>query len=212
MICICILTDLFPALAMMLEKPEKDLLKKAPRSKNEHLVNWRLIIQAYFFLGLIETFFSHLAYFLYMQWYGGFKASEILLIFSKWQDGYKGYTNDQLLNFVYTGQTICFIALVIMQSFGNVFASRTNYRSLFQRPPFLKKSRNLWLFLGIFITLVLMILIVFLPFCNSIFNTRMPPAEFFFLPLAFALFIIVADELRKLAVRKNFLCFARIAW
>lgn len=212
MICICILTDMFPALALMLERPEKDLLKRPPRSRKDHLVDWKLIIQAYLFIGLIEAVFSHLSYFLYLQWYGNFSPKDILFVFDNWREGYKNYTNHQLNEFMFTGQTIFFISLVVMQAFGNVFAIRTNYRSLFQSLPFLKKSRNLWIFLAQLITIILMILIIFLPFCHTIFNTREVPVQFFFIPLLFALFIIIADELRKLAVRQNFLCFPKFAW
>lgn len=212
MICICILTDMFPALALMLEKPEKNLLKRPPRSKKDHLVDWKLIIQAYFFIGVIEAVFSHLVYFKYLEWYGNFSAKDIIFVFDNWKHGYKNYTAKELQEFVFTGQTIFFISLVMMQAFGNVFATRTNFRSLFQRPPFLRKSRNLWIFLAQIVTVIFMILIIFVPFCHDLFNTRNVPVQFFFIPLLFALFIIIADELRKLAVRNKFLCFPRLAW
>ncbi|CAF1079929.1 unnamed protein product, partial [Brachionus calyciflorus] len=212
MICICILTDMFPAMALMMEKPERNLLLQPPRSKKDHLVDWRLIIQAYLFIGVIEAFFSHLVYFLYLDWYGKFSPRDILFVFDNWKSGYKQYTEMELREFVYTGQTIFFVSLVIMQAFGNVFAIRTNYKSLFQALPFVKKSRNYWIFISQVITIALMSMIVFTPFCHSLFNTRQIPFQFFFLPLLFAIFIIFADELRKLAVRRNFLCFPKIAW
>ena len=212
MICICILTDMFPALSLMLEKPEKNLLDRPPRSKRDHLVDWRLIIQAYLFIGLMEALFSHCIFFWYLQWYGNFQPSDILFVFEKWTDGYRGYTQAQLNEFVFTGQTIVFISLVIMQSFGNVFATRTNFKSLFQSAPFLKKSKNYWIFIAQVVTVILMMLIIFLPFCHTIFNTRQVPVQFFFIPLVFALIILLADELRKLLVRKNVLCFPKLGW
>ena len=212
MIAICVLTDICPALSLMLEKPEKNLLNRPPRSKNDHLVDWKLMFQAFLFIGLIEAIFSHAIFFWYLQWYGNFHPNDILLVFDKWQEGYKGYSMEKLNEFEYTGQTIAFTSLVIMQSFGNVFSTRTNFRSFFQRLPFLKKSRNIWLFYALIVTLILLILIIYLPFINSIFNTRQIPAQFFFIPLIFAGFIFFSDELRKLFVRRNFLCFNKFSW
>jgi sodium/potassium-transporting ATPase subunit alpha len=212
MIAICVLTDICPALSLMLEKPEKKLLTQPPRSKNNHLVDWKLMFQAFLFIGLIETILSHVIFIWYLQWYGKFQLSDILFVFDKWEAGYKGHTLEQLNEFVFTGQTICFTSLVIMQSFGNLFSTRTNFRSFFQRLPFVKIYRNLWLFGGAFVSVILLILIIFLPFINSLFNTRPIPPQFFFIPLAFAAFIFSIDELRKLLIRKNILCCKKLSW
>jgi len=212
MIAICVLTDICPALSLMLEKPEKKLLTQPPRSKNNHLVDWKLMFQAFLFIGLIETILSHVIFIWYLQWHGKFQLSDILFVFDKWEAGYKGHTLEQLNELVFTGQTICFTSLVIMQSFGNLFSTRTNFRSFFQRLPFVKIYRNLWLFGGAFVSVILLILIIFLPFINSLFNTRPIPSQFFFIPLAFAAIIFSIDELRKLLVRKNIFCCKKLSW
>ncbi len=212
MICICILTDMFPALSLMLEKPERNLLDCPPRSKSDHLVSWKIVLHAYLFIGLMESFFSFCSFFWYLEWYAKLSPRDILFSFSNWTDGYKNYTMDELNEFINIGSTIFFISLVIMQSFGNIFTTRTNHFSLFQRLPFLKKSRNIWIFIAQLISVVLMIMIIFLPFCNRLFNTRPVPVEFFFMPLIFALIILAADELRKFMVRHDVLCFKKIAW
>ena len=103
MICICVLTDVCPALSLMLEKPEKNLLKRPPRKESNHLVDWKLMFQAYLFIGLLQTVFSHCLFFWYLQWYGHFEPSAILLAFDKWTEGYHGYTLKQLNEFVNTG-------------------------------------------------------------------------------------------------------------
>ena len=205
MIVICVCTDVLPALSLMLEKPERDLLSRPPRSKNDHLVNWKLMFQAYFFIGLMQTVFSHLSFILYLQWYGKFKLSEILLVFDKWTDGYKGYTGDQLNEFLYTGQTITFSSLVLMQIFGNIFCTRTNVRSFFDSAPFIKQSRNIWLFVAQGFALSLLMLIIFLPCVNDLFNTRQIPLEFFFIPLFYCIILLFCDEFRKLFVRNKIL-------
>jgi sodium/potassium-transporting ATPase subunit alpha len=212
MICICVLTDMLPALSLMFEKPEKDLLMKPPRNKNHHLVDWKLMLQACLFIGLYEAFVSHFCFFLYLNWYGHFHYSDIFFVYDKWQHGYKNYTGHQLTEFVNKGQTIVFVCLVLVQVFGNIFATRTNLKSVFTRAPFLKKGRNLWIFLAQLITVIIMLLVVYVPAVNNVFNTRPIPVQFFFIPLFFAILLILLDELRKLLVRRKILCFPKLGW
>jgi sodium/potassium-transporting ATPase subunit alpha len=217
MIVICVLTDIWPSLAMMVEKPEKDLMLEPPRRvKKDHLVDFKLLFHAYFFIGLMEAFFSHFMYFLYLYWYGGFSPSDVFLAFDKWNVAdnatYHNYTSDQLNEFLYTGQSITFISLVIMQVFGNLYATRTNYLSFFKSLPVMKKNRNIFMFVAQIISLVFMILTIFLPFVNSLFKTRQVPVQFFFIPIVFALVIFAADEFRKFLVRRKILYMHKIAW
>lgn len=212
MIAICVLTDMFPAMSLMLEKPETDLLNRPPRKKSHHLVDWKLMLQATLFIGFFEAFVSHFCFFLYLNWYGNFSANDILFVYDKWQHKYKHYTKFQLDEFVFTGQTIVFVCLVIVQAFGNVFTTRTNNKSLFARLPFLEKGRNLWIFVAQLVAVMLMLLLVYVPYVNELFNTRPIPAQFFVIPFMFAALLIMLDELRKLLVRKKVLCFPRVAW
>lgn len=57
MIIICVFTDVGPALSMVFEKPEADLLTRKPRDrKKERLVDIRLLLHAYGFIGILESF------------------------------------------------------------------------------------------------------------------------------------------------------------
>jgi tryptophan-rich sensory protein len=57
MIIICVVTnDVLPALSLVYEKPEADLLQRKPRDRGaDRLANSRLLCHAYFFLGILET-------------------------------------------------------------------------------------------------------------------------------------------------------------
>jgi magnesium-transporting ATPase (P-type) len=56
MILICVATDVAPALSMCFEPPEQGLLSRPPRDvKKERLADWRLLLQAYAFLGVLES-------------------------------------------------------------------------------------------------------------------------------------------------------------
>ncbi|CAG8769228.1 9509_t:CDS:1, partial [Dentiscutata erythropus] len=204
MISICVLTDMLPSIALMYEKAEKDVLTRPPRNpKTSHLVDWRLLVHAYLFLGMIEAFFSHVMYFRYMQQYGGFSASDLLLAFDKWSDGYKNYSQDQLNEFMYTGQCVLFVSLVVMQACGNVFATRTRYLSLFQHLPVKKQSKNYYIFAAQVGSILLACFIIYTPGINQSLNTRPIPVEFWFFPLVFAVAIVIVDEIRKFFVRRR---------
>lgn len=56
MIIICVGTDVLPALSMVREKPEADLLLRKPRDrKKDRLADFKLIFHAYFFIGILES-------------------------------------------------------------------------------------------------------------------------------------------------------------
>jgi sodium/potassium-transporting ATPase subunit alpha len=59
MIIICVGTDVLPALSMVREMPEADLLLRKPRDrKKDRLADWKLIFHAYFFIGILESLTS----------------------------------------------------------------------------------------------------------------------------------------------------------
>ncbi|KAK9716972.1 hypothetical protein K7432_006518 [Basidiobolus ranarum] len=214
MIFICVLTDMLPSIAIMFETPESDLLKRPPRRPNQdRLVNIRLLRHAYLFTGLMETIFSHCMFFYYIQSTANLSAGDILLTFDKWTDGYKGMSQAQLDDLQYTGQCVMFVTLVVLQSFGNLLATRTRRLSIFQHPPWAQSSRNLWLFGAQFGSIMLALIAVYLPAFHDIFNTRPVPVKFWFIPLAGAVLILGADETRKYFVRKYPQgLLAKLAW
>ena len=56
------------AIALAYEAPEADVLLRKPRvAGKDHLVGWQLIVQAYGFVGLLETTTSFAMAFWYLQ-------------------------------------------------------------------------------------------------------------------------------------------------
>ena len=47
MLVISLFTDIGPSLSLIMEPPEKDLLKQPPRAKTDHLVNWKFLLQVF---------------------------------------------------------------------------------------------------------------------------------------------------------------------
>jgi sodium/potassium-transporting ATPase subunit alpha len=214
MIYICVITgmsfpavvptilDVGPSLSLIFEKPEADLMSRKPRSrKTDRMVDWKLLINAYLFIGMLESFSAFFMWFYYMHSHAGISPSQLFLAFNKWSDGYLGYTGDELNEFYCTGQSVYFVTLVIVQ-FGNLMSIRTRHLSWLQHAPIAKKTRNPYLFIAMGISLALAIAVIYIPFFNSVFHTRPIPIEFWFIPFGFALLIPTFDELRKFANRR----------
>ena len=93
--------------------------------------------------------------------------------------------------------------------FGNLFATRTRKLSLFQQSPF----ENKHLFAAIFFSSAAAVLVVYVPFFQEVFQTFPISAEYWFIPIAFAILLVILDELRKLAIRTYpDSLLAKIAW
>jgi len=189
-------------------------MKRPPRTTTkEKLVNYKIFLHTYLFIGMIETIGAFTLYFYYMCVWGDIPLSALFLTFNKWTDGFYGKTAGELTELLFRGNTVFFVALVVMQ-FGNLHATRTRRLSWFQHNPFSKKSRNLYLFAGQFVSLVLAVGIVYIPIFNSIFNTRPIPPQFWFIPIGMGLFVFCIDEIRKFFVRlyPNSFFSKHVAW
>ena len=228
MLIVSLFTDISPSLSLMMEKSEVDLLKQPPRSKKDHLVDWKFLMHAYLFLGVMIVIGSQTMFFVYMGTYAGLSPSQIFLSFEdlpyifndtaydRFKDSYNmsdySTVNNLLNTYYFTGQTCVFVAIVLLQIFSNLLSTRTHIKSFFQHPPWSKKSRNLYVFAAECVSISIMMFIIYVPIFQSLFDTEPIPVQFFFLPLSFAVFIFCMDELRKLCVRRKILFFHKVAW
>ncbi|CEJ91884.1 Putative Sodium/potassium-transporting ATPase subunit alpha-2 [[Torrubiella] hemipterigena] len=201
MIIICVFTDLFLSLSLIMEKEEFDLLSLPPRNhKKDHLINLKIYVQAYLFTGFLETTTAHAMYFLYYWKYAGIPISELFFLFEGYSEGFHGYTADELTAFNATGQSIYFVTLVILQ-WGNILSVRNRRLSIFQADPFTKARRNPWLMLSAVISLAIAIFVTEVPGIQNLFGTASVPIQFWLIPIPLALGILVMDEIRKVIVR-----------
>ncbi|KAK7054487.1 hypothetical protein VNI00_003685 [Paramarasmius palmivorus] len=209
MILICIFTDLFPALSMVYEKPEADLLLRKPRDrKKERLVDLPLILHAYGFIGIIHSLTSMVGAFYFGYARHGIPFSALWLKYGNYD-----VDPELLAEVTNKAQSIYFFNLVIIQ-WGNLLATRTRRLSLFQQNPLWgKRSQNLWLLPAMAIALGLACLFSYVPWFQKVFLTRGVDVEFFFLPMAYGVGVVFLDEMRKWWNRthpKSLL--ARVAW
>lgn len=107
-----------------------------------------------------------------------------------------GITSDYYNEEVNRAQSVYFFCLVILQ-FGNLLASRTRKLSILQQNPFTGIGRNRMLFPAMAVSLAIAAFFSYVPFFNKAFLTRGVTAEYWFLPVALALAILLLDESRK---------------
>jgi len=175
-------TDMVPALALGAEPPEEDVMRLPPRKREKGILNIGLLAHAFLFLGAIESVAAMASYY-WMNIINGYSLS------SPAQPG----------TVVYSMATTMTLVGIVMAQVGNVFACRT------ERSSSLKRSirTNPLLPLGLIFELSIISSLVYLPFLHPIFGTAPLLPQHWLLPLAFAPTILLADEVRKLILRRR---------
>jgi magnesium-transporting ATPase (P-type) len=176
-------TNMLPALGLGSAKPEPGIMNRPPRSQSERLIDWRLLVRAYLFLGLMEAMASMAAYFFVLNsggWHWGVRL-----------DG----QNPLYLQ----ATTACLSAIIAMQII-NVFLCKTPGRSLLGASLFDNRI-ILW---GIALEIALILGIVYTPWGNRIFGTLPIAAEVWLFILPFALAMLLLEELRKFLVSHSY--------
>ncbi|KAL7276120.1 hypothetical protein RUND412_000910 [Rhizina undulata] len=210
MIIICCFTDCAGAITLAFEKPESDILLRAPRNiKKDHLVDAKLLGHSYGFIGVLECTCSMAMSFWYIQR----KGVPFSALWLKYGTLDPRYDADYVNHVINEGSSIYFVTLVVMQMF-NLMATRTRRLSIFQQPPaFNKQTQNLFIFPAMLFALAVVFFFCYVPFFQRILNSTSIPVEHFFLPVAFGFCVLILDDARKACVRrwpKGFL--ASIAW
>ncbi|KAN0129017.1 sodium-potassium ATPase [Lactarius tabidus] len=192
MILICVATDVLPALSMCFEPPESGLLSRPPRNvRKDRLANFRLLLHAYGFLGVLESLCAMSMSFWYLQVNG--------VPFSSLAGKFGNYPAALTQDLLFEAQSVYFFTLVVMQ-WGNLLSTRTRRSSILQQPPTWGVNRTTIpaaicaLAIGIFFS--------YIPVFQNVFQTSKIPAIHFFIPMSFALALLILDETRKLIVRK----------
>lgn len=175
-------TDMLPALALGVEKPEPGLMQRPPRASKERLWNWALIFRAYLFLGVMEAVAAMAAFFFVLR-DGG------------WSHGRELAWNDPLY---LQATTACLSAIIVMQVV-NVFLCRSDHESVFSFG-FFSNRFILW---GIAAEIGLILLIDYTPWGNRIFGTAPISAAVWLFVIPFAVGMLALEEIRKRLIRKG---------
>jgi magnesium-transporting ATPase (P-type) len=175
-------TDMLPALALGVEKPETGLMQRPPRSPKERLWNRGLIFRAYLFLGVMEAVAAMAAFFFVLH-RGGWSYGQDLA----WSDP-----------LYLQATTACLSAIILMQVV-NVFLCRSDRESVFSFGFF----GNRFILLGIAVEIGLILLIDYTPWGNRIFGTAPISAEVWLFVVPFAVGMLVLEEVRKWLIRRG---------
>merc|ERR1711994_30320 len=203
-LCFDLGTDMFPAISMAYEQPESDLMRRPPRkSKVDRMVNSRLISFAYLQIGVMQAAAGFFSYFVIMA-ENGFLPHDLLGKRRAWdsqdvndlQDSYGqewSYLSRKRLE--YTCHTAFFVSIVVVQ-WADLIICKTRKNSLFQQG-----MRNWYLNGALLFETLLAIFLIYTPYINSGLNLYPLRFTWWLMPLPFALFIFVYDEIRKYLMR-----------
>ena len=213
-------TDILDALALVQEKPEAAIMTRPPIDRRTaHLVDWRVVIQAYGFLGFITTFGAFFCQFWYYQ-SKGLYAHCIFFAFN-WGDDSDYTCHDSStadispadqVSINLTAQAIYYVALITMNWF-QMMATRTRYASIFQHNPVYGPGQNLWLFVSMGVGVGFAVFVLNVSWFQTTFGTSSVPVKYVLPAIGFGALLLTMDELRKWWIRHHPQGFlARIAW
>jgi sodium/potassium-transporting ATPase subunit alpha len=210
MIIICCFTDCAAATTLAYEKPEADVMLRPPRDpEKDKLVDWKLLLQSYGFIGVIET----VASFSMAFWYAARRGIPFSALWFGFGENPVGFTPDEAAAILNEASSIYFVNLVVMQWF-SLMAIRTRHLSIFSHPPaFNKLTQNLALFPAIIFAVGIAFLFCYIPGIQNVIGSTTVPVEYWFLPMSFGLGVLALDETRKgIARRWPRGVVARCAW
>ncbi|EIW75558.1 calcium ATPase transmembrane domain M-containing protein [Coniophora puteana RWD-64-598 SS2] len=213
-VCFSITNDVVMSISLMYEKAEADLMLRKPRNaRKDRLADWRFFVQIYLFIGLMmwPCAMSMWFYWMHRQ---NLSFYDVILVYNKWTntDGWQGYSQEQLAEFVSVGQCIYYVTMVFMQ-YGGLLAVRNRRVSTLVSNPLWGPRRNWAIPCGMLATALIAVVNLYGTGLQKVFGTTPIPGMFWGIPFAFALGILIMDETRKLIVRSwpNSIV-AKIAW
>lgn len=204
-LCIDIGTDLLPAIALAYEKPESDIMQRAPRNPQyDRLVNKRLISLAYGQIGMTQSLAGFFTYFLILM-LNGFLPDRLYGLRFEWedksindlQDSYgQTWTYDTRMDLLNEARTGYFLSIVITQLI-DLIMCKTRVNSILQQG-----MDNWFLNFSFIFEIVLTGILLYVPETEKILKI-MPLSSYWYWPcLPLGAFLWMYDELRRLCIRK----------
>ena len=175
-------TDLIPALGLGREPPEQDVMKLAPRNRDERLLTLPLLLRSYGVMGLLQSAAGFFAFFVVLH-----------------QGGWTWGADLPTSGLLYKTAVTSFFAAVVLCQVANVLICRTRSQTIFSLGIF--SNKLIWL--GIALELGLIAAISQSEFLQPFFGTA--PIGWFELSLAlpFAAMILLGDEFRRWMIRRG---------
>jgi len=179
--------DVIPSLALSREPPEAGIMQEPPRSLKERLFTGKVFARSVYIGTIIGVgaLYGCLSTWMAGGWYFGMPMTP---------------DNAFYTTGVYTkGVTMMFAGIVVAQA-GNVLACRTNKQSIFRA----SIAKNKWIAWGIIAQLTILAVLIYAPPLQSVFGTTSLGLMDWLYLLSLPIAIILAEEARKLFVRRFF--------
>ena len=173
--------EVIPSLALSVEPPEPDIMKRPPRNRKERLFDSRTIARS-LFLGAFVCIV-------------GMVGCLVVWMQGGWRYGLELSFNDPIYR---QGTTMTFAGIVVAQS-ANLFACRAARTSIVRVGLF----SNRWIWLGITSQILILSGIVYLPILQNIFGTYPLTIQNWGLLLMLAPLPLLAEEVRKRLFARN---------
>jgi potassium/sodium efflux P-type ATPase len=173
-------TDLLPAIALGAERPEPGVMSRPPRSRQERLLNRRVLGRVFGFVGLLVSVAGLVSFF----------ANYLL---AGWRPG----TALPATGDVYVQATAMTYGGIVMAQVGAGLAFRTNRDSVFR----IGLLSNRFLLAGIAFELALLLALVYIPAFQGIFHMRPYDPRAWLLLIVWPVFVFGAEEARKAVMR-----------
>jgi calcium-translocating P-type ATPase len=175
-------TDSLTALGLGVERANPSMMVLPPRRQSERLLNSRLAVRAYLYLGIIEATGAMAAFFAVL-WLGG------------WHFGQALASDDPL----YLRATSACLSAIIVLQIVNVFICRSSVRSVFAMNPF----DNRLILAGVALEIALLIAFNYTALGNSLLDTLPVPPAFWAVIAPIALSMLALEETRKWLIRRR---------
>ncbi len=188
-------TDLLPALALGMEKPEPEVMHKPPRKRGTALIDNSLLVRAFLWLGLIETILCYIGFFSVYLFSGN--ADMISMPFLGVLPFPRFFELEISAEYTYSLAVTVFHAGVVLAQMGNAFACRSET----SRNSRLGWISNKYLLLGVAAEFLGIWIMVYQPSLASYLQHKPLPLEYWAGLASFPLILYSLEWIRKQAVR-----------
>jgi sodium/potassium-transporting ATPase subunit alpha len=182
-------------------KCESDIMCRLPSiRKKAHLLNLKLLVHAYLFVGNLECFS---AFFCCCYYWIDNGVPFYSLMFTYENFGVNppiDSSSDQLNEMINVSQSIYYSSLCVFQFF-NFFGTRTRYTSILEHNPIWSKGQNLYVFCAIIISTGIQLIFTRVRWFNEVFGTAPVPIKYVMPSIGFGIVWLLIDEFRKLYIR-----------
>jgi len=171
--------DVFPSLALIMEPPEPNIMRRPPRRLDSRLIGSNTLLRS-LYVGIIIGM-GCLVWALHTWMIGGWSFGQAIVA-------------DPI---VYAKGTTVVLVGIMAGQLGNFLSARTSSESAFRLNPL----RNRWLFAGILAQVGILVTIVYVPFLQPLFRTAPLSLMDWVILYSLAPLVLLIEEIRKALAR-----------